>query len=49
MILDPFVGSGSTGIAALRCGFLFIGFDKEQKWVEVAERRIVGDAPLLNR
>ena len=49
LILDPFMGSGSTGIAALRCGFRFVGLDKEQKWVEVAARRIVGDAPLLNR
>ena len=49
LILDPFVGSGSTGIAALRCGFRFIGLDKDPKWVVVADRRIVGDAPLLNR
>lgn len=49
LILDPFMGSGSTGIAALRCGFRFIGMDKEQRWIEVAGRRIVGDAPLLNR
>lgn len=49
VILDPFMGSGTTGIAALRCGFRFVGFDKDRKWVEVAERRVVGDAPLLNR
>ena len=49
LILDPFMGSGSTGIAALRCGFRFVGLDKEQKWVEIASHRIIGDAPLLNQ
>jgi hypothetical protein len=47
-VLDPFTGSGSTGIAALREGFEFIGIEREADYVEIAQARIVGDAPLFN-
>jgi DNA modification methylase len=47
-VLDPFTGSGSTGIAALREGFEFIGIEREPEYVEIARARIVGDAPLFN-
>lgn len=40
LVIDPFVGSGSTGIAATLEGFNFIGYDREQEWVAVAEARI---------
>lgn len=40
IVIDPFVGSGSTGIAATLEGFNFIGYDKEQEWATVAETRI---------
>lgn len=46
-ILDPFMGSGSTGIAALREGFGFIGIDLDPAHVEIARLRITGDSPLL--
>lgn len=39
-ILDPFCGSGSTGVAAVRLGFKFIGIEREKEYVEIAERRI---------
>lgn len=48
-VLDPFVGSGSTGIAALREGFDFVGIEREAEYVELARNRITGDAPLFNR
>lgn len=48
LVLDPFVGSGSTGIAALRESFSFVGIDNEPEYVAIARARIVGDAPLLN-
>jgi site-specific DNA-methyltransferase (adenine-specific) len=48
VILDPFMGSGSTGIAADREGFSFIGFDLSPEYVEIARRRIAADAPLFN-
>jgi site-specific DNA-methyltransferase (adenine-specific) len=48
LVLDPFVGSGSTGMAALREGFDFIGIEREPEYVAIARARIVGDAPLFN-
>ena len=48
LVLDPFCGSGSTGIAALREGFAFIGIEREPDYCELARRRIAEDAPLLN-
>jgi len=47
VILDPFMGSGSTGIAADREGFSFIGFDLSPEYVEIARRRIAADCPLF--
>ena len=40
MVLDPFMGSGSTGKAAGLEGFSFVGIEKEQSYVEIAEKRI---------
>lgn len=40
MILDPFLGSGSTGMAALDEGFEFQGIDLEPRYIEIARRRI---------
>lgn len=49
LVLDPFMGSGTTGVACMREGFQFIGIEREAQYMEIARRRIVGDAPLLNR
>ena len=49
LILDPFCGSGTTGIAALREGFRFLGFELDPEYIEIAEARITGDAPLFNK
>ena len=38
--LDPFIGSGTTAIAALNTGRFFIGIEKEEKYVEIARKRI---------
>ena len=40
MILDPFMGSGSTGVAAVQMGRKFIGIEREPKYFEIACRRI---------
>ena len=40
LILDPFMGSGTMGIAAMRHGFHFAGIEKEPGYFEIAERRI---------
>lgn len=47
IVLDPFMGSGSTGVACSREGFQFIGIDLDEHNVETARKRIVGDAPLF--
>lgn len=39
-ILDPFCGSGSTGVAAKRLSFNFIGIERELEYVEIAKHRI---------
>jgi site-specific DNA-methyltransferase (adenine-specific) len=39
-VLDPFMGSGSTGCAAVLEGFRFIGFDIVPEYVEIAQARI---------
>jgi site-specific DNA-methyltransferase (adenine-specific) len=38
--LDPFMGSGSTGKAAVRGGFDFVGIEREEEYMEIAEARI---------
>ena len=47
-VLDPFCGSGTTGVVALRHGRSFVGIELNPEYVEMARQRIVGDAPLLN-
>ena len=42
IVLDPFMGSGSTGVAAKSLGFEFIGIEKDSSYYEIAERRING-------
>lgn len=39
-VLDPFLGSGSHGVAAIVCNRRFIGFEIEPKYFEIAKRRI---------
>ena len=40
VVFDPFMGSGSTGVAARRAGRGFIGFDVDQQWVDIAAGRL---------
>jgi site-specific DNA-methyltransferase (adenine-specific)/modification methylase len=39
-ILDPFMGSGTTGVAAIQMGRKFIGIEKDEKYFELACQRI---------
>ena len=45
IILDPFMGSGTTGVAALKNNRLFIGYELSEEYFDVAQSRING---LLN-
>ena len=47
-VLDPFCGSGTTGVVALQHGRSFIGIELNPEYVELARKRIIDDAPLLN-
>jgi hypothetical protein len=40
VVLDPFMGSGSTGVAAKELGMQFVGIEKEEQYIEIAEKRI---------
>lgn len=48
MVLDPFSGSGTTGLVALRHGRRFVGIELNPQYVKMAQQRIINDAPLLN-
>lgn len=47
-ILDPFAGTATVGVVALRLGRRFLGIELSPTYVELAKNRIVGDAPLFN-
>lgn len=40
IVLDPFMGSGSTAIAALQSGRKYVGYDTNRKYIRIAEERI---------
>jgi DNA modification methylase len=40
LVLDPFIGSGTTAVAAVQTGRHYVGFDTEAAYIELAERRI---------
>lgn len=48
IVIDPFAGAGTTGVAATRSGRRFLGIELNQQYAEIARRRIVEDAPLVN-
>lgn len=44
VVLDPFMGSGSTGKAAMREGFRFIGIEMDESYLKIAYARIAHEA-----
>lgn len=40
VVLDPFMGSGSTGVAALELGRRFVGIEINEKYYYVAQQRL---------
>jgi len=40
VVLDPFMGSGTTGVAAIQAGRSFIGIDLSEEYCQIAEGRI---------
>ena len=49
VILDPFAGSGSTGVAAVRCGRNFVGIDIDRGYLESAKQRIEDETAIVRR
>jgi len=49
IVLDPFAGSGTALMVALRLGREGWGIELSPKYAQLARARIEGDAPLLNR
>jgi len=43
VILDPFAGSGTTGVAALRLGRRFIGIEREPRWAALSCERLTAE------
>ena len=46
VVLDPFFGSGTTGAVAKRLARNFVGVEREQKYIDVATKRIEAVVPL---
>jgi DNA modification methylase len=42
LVLDPFMGSGSTAVAAVETGRHYVGFDTEESYIELARQRLAG-------
>ena len=40
VVLDPFMGSGTTALAALKAGRRFVGYDVDKTYIKLAERRL---------
>ncbi len=49
LVIDPYCGSGTTGVACVQTGRRFIGIEIEPKYVKIARRRIADAAPLFVR
>lgn len=46
-VLDPFTGSGTTGVVAVRNGRSFVGVELNAAYADMARKRITGEAPLF--
>lgn len=47
-VLDPFNGTATTGLVALRQNRSYIGIELSDEYVRMSERRLIADNPLLN-
>ena len=49
VVLDPFLGSGTTAVAAIRTGRHYVGFDTDASYVATARRRITQERARSKR
>lgn len=47
LVLDPFAGSGTTGVACIRNGRRFVGWEKDEKYHAIATRRLAATREQL--
>lgn len=47
VVLDPFLGTGTTMLAAMRCGRNSIGYEIDPKFLSVAKKRLLDETPKL--
>jgi len=47
IVLDPFVGSGTTALAAKQLGRHYVGIDISEEYCEIAETRVMQMQPML--
>ena len=47
VVIDPFMGAGTTAVVALKMGRRYIGIELSPAYVEMAERRLRAEVPLL--
>lgn len=47
LVVDPFCGSGSSGVAAKKLGRRWIGCDTDERWVKMARERLAATTPPL--
>lgn len=48
VIFDPFMGSGSTGVAALKEGKKFIGVEVVERFFDIAKKRVIAESQKTN-
>jgi DNA modification methylase len=48
VVLDPFMGSGSTAVAAVSTGRHYVGYDTDAGYVALAEERVAGTRDALD-
>jgi len=48
IVLDPFAGSGTTGVACLRLGRRFIGIERDEKYAAAATERLAAESKGLD-
>ncbi len=49
LVLDPFAGSGTTAVAAIRAGRHFVGYDLDASYIQLADARVEGERQRLAR
>ena len=47
LVLDPFLGSGTTAVAAVRTGRRYVGYDTDPAYIAMAEQRVAEENELL--